>query len=293
MQQGSATATCKLELAADISRVNSRLLQELHNYPNQTEQLMEAAEYAVNSPGHRWRPILFSRIYEKLSDKEQSSKALPVACAIEFLHSASLILDDLPSADDATLRRGKQPCHLRFGEARAVLTALWLCDVAQHLIHEFEEPKSKVARVDLEELFRETKNQMMKGQILDLEEKNSKEDLVIEKYRLKSGALYAFTASAPAHLLRLPELARHLTAFGNNLGIAYQCSDDIFDQTGSAEDLGKDVRKDANKSTIPALLGLRKAAELRDYYKQRAINDLSNIPAPIDDVIEFVEQICL
>ena len=132
MQQGSAAATCKLELTADIRRVNSLLPQELHNYPHQTEQLLEAAEYAVAGPGHRWRPILFTRIYEKLSDKAQSSKALSVACAIEFLHTASLILDDLPSADDATLRRGKQPCHLEFGEARAILAALWLCDVAQH-----------------------------------------------------------------------------------------------------------------------------------------------------------------
>ena len=147
--------------------------------------------------------------------------------------------------------------------------------------------------MDLEGLFRETKNEMMKGQILDLEQETLTEDRIIEKYRLKSGALYAFTASAPAHLLRLPELARHLSAFGNYLGIAYQCSDDIFDQTGSAEVLGKDVRKDANKSTIPALLGLRKAAEIRDYYKLRAINELSNIPAPIDDLIELVEQICL
>ncbi len=126
-----------------------------------------------------------------------------------------------------------------------------------------------------------------------MEQKNLVEDHIIEKYRLKSGALYAFTASAPAHFLRLPELASHLSAFGNYLGIAYQCSDDIFDQTGSAEVLGKDVGKDNSKSTLPGLLGLRKTTEIRDYYKQRAINELSNIPAPIDDLIELVEQICL
>lgn len=293
MPQSSARLAQPTHVYPETILLNSELLKYLRGYPHRTDELYEAAVYSVDSPGHRWRPILFMRIYDKLDDKAELSSVLSIACAIEFLHTASLILDDLPSADDATLRRGKQPCHLKFGEARAILTALWLCDLAQHLIHEFDASGTEEAGMDLEGLFRKTKNAMMKGQILDLEQEILAQDRIIEKYRLKSGALYAFTASTPAYLLRLPELARHLSAFGDYLGIAYQCSDDVFDQTGSAEVLGKDVRKDENKSTIPALLGLRKATEIRDYYKERAINELSNVPGPIDDLIELVGRICL
>jgi geranylgeranyl pyrophosphate synthase len=293
MPQSSAQLAHPTQLDPETIRLNSQLLEYLRDYTHRTDELYEAAVYSVDSPGHRWRPILFMRIYDKLDAKAELSNVLSIACAIEFLHTASLILDDLPSADDATLRRGKQPCHLKFSEARAILTALWLCDLAQDLIHKFSISRTKNAGVDLEGLFRETKNAMMKGQILDLEQETLAEDHIIEKYKLKSGALYAFTASAPAHLLRQPELAKHLSAFGYYLGIAYQCSDDVFDQTGSSEALGKDVGKDQNKSTIPALLGLKKAAEIRDYYKQIAINELSKLPAPTDDLVELVEQICL
>lgn len=280
------------DLEDDIKSLNEKLVEYLASYPFQTDELFEAAAYSVESPGHRWRPILFLKIFQKLAHKTNYHDVLPIACAIEFLHTASIILDDLPAMDDGTLRRGKRPCHLEFGQPRALLTALWLCDVAQYLIHDFQLRSKLGCTADLEELLRSTKNEMMKGQTLDLEGENLTDNEILEKYRLKSGALYSFTACVPAYLLAQAKLAEHLKEFGNNLAVAYQISDDIHDCMDTAEDLGKDVNKDKNKDTIPLRRGIRKAAELKDFYKQKAINELSNIPAPIDDLVSLVEKIC-
>lgn len=287
-----AIATSAVKATENIESLNSKLTACLGLYESHNRELFEAAVYAVESPGHRWRPTLFLAIYDKLSETKHEG-LLTVACAIEYIHTASIILDDLPAMDDGTLRRGKKPCHLQFGQARAILAALSLCDLAQQLIHDFQLKHGSGLRLDLETELVSTKREMMKGQILDLECNDLTEEQIIEKYRLKSGALYAFTASAPAHLLGLNELAGHLSYFGNCLGIAYQISDDIHDQADSIEVLGKNVRKDDNKSTIPAMVGLKKAAEMRDFYKLRAINELSNISSSVDDLVELVEQICV
>jgi geranylgeranyl diphosphate synthase type II len=278
-------------LGDELELLNKSLLESLFSYPHQTPELLEAAIYSVESPGHRWRPILFLKTYEVLGGENQHA-VLPIACAIEFLHTASIILDDTPAMDNGLLRRGRRACHLKFGEARAVATAIWLCDIAQYLVHQYQLAKPN-AGGDLEELLRLTKNEAMRGQIQDLERNDLSCEQIVEKYRLKSGAPYALAAATPAVVLDMGDAARNLKNFGYSLGIAYQISDDIHDQSDSAEVVGKDVHKDDNKSTIPALLGLRKSVEIRDDYKQRAIQELSNIPAPIDDLIELVEQICL
>ena len=272
---------------------NRTLEEKLAEYPHRTSELLEAALHSVCSPGHRWRPILLFEIYEKLAHERNAFDVLPVACAIEYLHTASIILDDLPSMDNATLRRGKQPCHLKFGQPRAILTAHWLCDVAQHLIHGFHLQTHPKCFVDLEDILRETKNEMMKGQTLDLERETITDEEIIEKYRLKSGALYAFTASVPANLLGLSEKAVHLRRFGNYLGIAYQVSDDVHDITDTIEVLGKDVRKDEHKGSIPYMHGIEKALEVKNLYIEKCIGELKAVGGFMDDIIDLVEKICL
>ena len=275
----------------ELELLNKSLLESLLSYPHQTSELLEAAIYSVESPGHRWRPILFLNTYEVLGGENQQA-VLPIACAIEFLHTASIILDDTPAMDNGLLRRGRKACHLRFGEARAVAAAIWLCDIAQYLVHQYQLAKPN-AGGDLEELLRLTKNEAMRGQIQDLERKDLTCEQIVEKYRLKSGAPYALAAATPAVVLDMSDAARNLKNFGYSLGIAYQISDDIHDQSDSAEVLGKDVHKDDNKSAIPALVGARKAIELRDFYKLQAINELSMIPASIDALVELVDRICV
>jgi geranylgeranyl diphosphate synthase, type II len=272
-------------------QLNHNLAKFIDEYPFQTSELVKAAHYAVGTRGHRWRPLLLFELYDLICSDSRQYDILPIACAIEYIHTASIILDDLPIMDDGLLRRGKKACHLVFGQAGTILAALWLCDIAQHLIHNFQNKNN--LKIDLENELRAVKNEMSKGQVIDLEQTNLNEEQIIEKYRLKSGALYGFTASLPAHLLKLSKLAKHLSAFGNFLGIAYQCSDDVHDQVDSTEILGKDVHKDDDKSTLPNLVGIEKTIEIRDFYKFKAINELSNIPRPVDNLINLVERICV
>ena len=271
--------------------LDNKLSEYLNQYPQQTDDLLEAATYMVKLPGHRWRPILLFTIYEALGGKNVAD-CLPIACSIEYLHTASIILDDLPAMDDGKLRRGRKPCHLEFSQARAILTALWLCDVAQFLLHNFQLQNTTNLSIDLENYFRETKNEMMKGQVLDLEGKDLSYDEIVEKCRLKSGALYGFTAAMPAYILGAVKIGKPLQNFGNYLGIAYQISDDIHDCTNTVEELGKDVSKDEDKNTIPRASGMRDAAELRDFYKKKAISEVKSIFDPIDDIGGLVENIC-
>lgn len=274
------------------SVLNQTLEEKLATYPHQTGELLEAALYSVSSPGHRWRPILLLKVYENFVRQRSPYDVIPVACAIEYLHNASIIMDDLPGMDDATLRRGKQPCHLKFGQARAILTAHWLCDVAQHLIHEFDLRAYPKCTADLEDLLRATKNEMMRGQTLDLERENLSDEEITEKYRLKSGALYGFTASVPAHLAGSAQAALHLERFGNYLGVAYQISDDIHDMTDTIEVLGKDVRKDANRGSVPYIHGIEKSLEMKNLYMEKCIEELKASGGPVDDITRLVEKIC-
>lgn len=276
-----------------LPMLNRTLEEKLAEYPYQTGELLEAALYSVQSSGHRWRPILLVKIYENLAHERPPYDVLPVACAVEYLHTASIILDDLPAMDDGTLRRGKQPCHLKFSQARALLTAHWLCDVAQHLIHEFNLRAYPSCIVDLEDLLRATKNEMMRGQTVDLERENLSDEEIIEKYRLKSGALYGFTAAVTAHLFGLAEEALHLEKFGNYLGVAYQISDDIHDMMDNIEALGKDVRKDEHRGSIPYIHGIEKATEMKNLYMEKCVEELGAGRGNFHDITSLVEKICL
>lgn len=161
-------ATHRAEAVNWLPLMGRILEKALSEYPHQTDEIREAALYSVGAPGHRWRPILMLTIFDRLSRTKDFPAVMPLACAVEFLHTASIILDDLPAMDDATLRRGKEPCHVKFGQPLAILTACWLCDVAQHSVHVAARRASPDCSVDLEDLFRATKNEMMRGQALDL-----------------------------------------------------------------------------------------------------------------------------
>ena len=274
-----------------LRQIDDEIVRCLDNYPHRTDELLEAALYSIGSGGHRWRPVLFLRIWEKLDNHKQQFSVLPLACAIECLHTATLLFDDLPCMDDGLIRRGKKTCHLEFTEARTILTACWLCDVAQHYIHRFHATQPSSGAQDLEDLFRATKNRLMQGQIRDLEQKAISEKGIIETYRLKSGVFYSLVASIPARILGLQKLAVHLERFGNFLGIAYQISDDIADQTTTAARLGKDVHKDDSKGTLPKRYGIKRAIALRKVYFKKAVIELKHLASPVDDLIELTERI--
>lgn len=275
-----------------LKHVNKCLADCLTAYPYNTKDILPVAKYAVQAPGHRWRPILFLKIYGMLSGRNYVQPVLPIACSMEFLHTASIILDDLPSMDNALLRRGKKTSHLVFGEARTVIAALWLCDVAQHLIHNTRlQNEERGFRLDLENKLRQTKSSLIAGQLLDLRQKQKTISKIIRMYELKSGVFYAFAASTPARLLGMRHIIKPLEKFGHYLGIAYQLADDIADLTANEKSLGKDIHKDDGKFTIPQKFGIRRAIELRDIYRDKAVAQLKRLPQPIDDLVDLTDRI--
>ncbi len=222
--------------------------------------LHEAMRYCIFSGGKRLRPVLCLAAAEACGGKLSNAHA--AACAVEMMHTYSLVHDDLPAMDDDDLRRGRPTCHKVFGEAMAVLCGDALLTESFAVLVQTPATKRYGAREFIRELAHTGgSRKLIGGQVMDLEgegKKLTKRDLV-RIHETKTAALLAtslrlgaMTANAPAAKLEA------LTTFGYHLGLAFQVIDDILDVTQSTEVLGKTAGKDqaVEKSTYPALLGL-------------------------------------
>lgn len=228
----------------------------------------KAMRYCVFAGGKRLRPVLCIAAAEACGGRRED--VFPAACAVELMHTYSLVHDDLPCMDDDDLRRGRATCHKVYGEGMAVLCGDALLTEAFAVV-----AKSKGnSRHSVGDLVAELaqaggSRKLIGGQVLDLEgegEKLSKEELVMI-HEAKTAALLvtslrlgAMSANAGSEELEA------LTAYGYSLGLAFQVIDDILDVTQSTEDLGKTAGKDeaVQKATYPSVLGLegaRKEAE--------------------------------
>nr|WP_240338478.1 farnesyl diphosphate synthase [Peribacillus alkalitolerans] len=229
--------------------------------------LKEAMLYSLEAGGKRIRPLL---IFAVLASFQKDVKiGIPAACAIEMIHTYSLIHDDLPSMDNDDLRRGKPTNHIVFGEAMAILAGDAL------LTHSFEVLSKEIGNVSPEiqiSLIRLISNAagasgMVGGQVADIEGENKQ--LSLEELRYvhnhKTGKLLVASVMAGAILSNTSsEQAYHLERFAEHVGIAFQIKDDILDIEGKEELIGKKVGSDiANqKSTYPSLLGLEGAKDM-------------------------------
>ena len=228
----------------------------------------EAMRYSVFAGGKRLRPILTLAAAEACGGETED--ALAPACAVEIIHTYSLVHDDLPCMDDDDLRRGRPTSHKVYGEGMAVLTGDALLTEAFQIIAQTPVAPRYGVREYVSELAGASgSKQLIGGQVLDLEgegRKLTKRELV-RIHENKTAALLTcslrlggMTANAT------PKRLEALTTFGYNLGLAFQVIDDILDVTQSTEKLGKTAGKDeaADKATYPALLGLEKSrAEAR------------------------------
>jgi geranylgeranyl diphosphate synthase type II len=219
--------------------------------------LHEGMRYAVFNGGKRIRPILCIAAAEAFGAKTEA--AMPAAMAVELFHCSTLVHDDLPCMDDDSLRRGMPTCHIRFGEANAVLIGDAL------MIHAFQ----VLARSDRPELSLELARAagslgVIAGQVEDLAAENTapSADLVEFIHLHKTADLIraavrmgAITGGAT------PEELKHYTDFGEKIGIAFQIADDILDETSTDEVLGKPAGSDLekNKLTYPAVYGIDQA----------------------------------
>lgn len=223
----------------------------------------QAMRYSIFAGGKRLRPILCLATAESLGGKIEP--AIPLACALECIHTYSLIHDDLPCMDDDDLRRGKPTSHKVFGEAIAVLAGDALLTEAFQLTASFSGSKRYPTADAVKELALSSGSLgIIAGQVADIEGEGRKVPLSHVRYihENKTAALIRCSIRLGAMASNAtPTEMKNLTIFGHNLGLAFQVIDDILDVTQSSEELGKSAGKDlkAQKATYPALLGLDKA----------------------------------
>ncbi|HEX8898591.1 MAG TPA: farnesyl diphosphate synthase [Chthoniobacterales bacterium] len=262
----------------EIDRALDRFLPKATVAP---ATIHKAMRYSLFAGGKRLRPILCLATAEACGGK--TGVALPHACAVECIHTYSLIHDDLPSMDNDDLRRGRPTCHKVFGDGIAILAGDALLTIA----FEIAIKAGPVSRYDVRDIFREISQaagsrKLIAGQVADLEAEGREitRAQVRSIHENKTAAL--LTASVRLGAMAANATAKQLgavTAFGRALGLAFQVIDDILDVTQTSEKLGKSAGKDltAQKATYPAVIGLEKSrAEARRLTKQahRALESL-------------------
>ena len=288
IQEYFKTRTDILELALD------RYLTPAEEYP---QELHEAIRYSVFNGGKRLRPILFFGTYEMLLGRKNINRLdrlMPAACALEFVHTASLIHDDLPSIDNSPERRGMPSCHVKYGTATAILAGDALITKAIEILTEINNKKVALNCIQIITKALSTRG-MIGGQAVDI--LSAKKKITINTLRYinlkKTGALLQASIELACAIYGAEEnVAITLGNFALNIGLAYQIVDDILDEVGSFEILGKEPGEDYrnSKSTYPALLGLEKAKKTAEKLLRDSYNLVKNMPNN-DVLVEYVNMI--
>jgi geranylgeranyl diphosphate synthase, type II len=266
----------------------ARLLTEL--LPHVPASVAEPIRYAVDAGGKRLRPVLFLATYRAAAGVEPGRGARTIACALELIHTYSLVHDDLPCMDDDDLRRGRATTHRVFGVQRATAAGAAFVPLALQAVAEGGEalglPEELRAALVSELVRGAGALGMVGGQWLDLAAEQGEVDLGgLERiHALKTGALLVAAVRMGALAAEAPSLAlAALTDYGRAVGLAFQIADDLLDVTGTAEVLGKTAGRDEalSKATFPALLGVDEARARARALVQEAHGALS--AAGIDD----------
>jgi len=223
----------------------------------------KAMRYSLFAGGKRLRPVLTLAAAEACGGKIDN--AMPLACAMECIHTYSLVHDDLPSMDNDDFRRGRPTCHKVFGDGIAVLAGDALLTVAFEIVSHARPPHC----YDPFTLLREVavaagSRKLIGGQVADLEAEGKKVSLADLRYIHQNKTAAILTASVCLGAMSANATAKELAAitkFGRALGLAFQVIDDILDVTQTSEKLGKSAGKDvaAQKATYPAVMGLAKS----------------------------------
>jgi geranylgeranyl diphosphate synthase type II len=249
---------------AFFASYQARIDEELRRLvpTNHDGAIERSMAYSLFAPSKRVRPVL-TQVSAELCGGT-AARALAAAAAMELVHTASLILDDLPAMDDAPLRRGRRANHIEFGEAIAMLAAFGLLNLSYGTLARGYEP-ALAAR--LAALLDEAVgvDGLIGGQAADLlaTEQEIGFELLERIHRGKTGAL--FNASAVAGAITAgadAESIAALSAFAKNLGLAFQIVDDLLDVEGDPSQTGKATRQDARKTTFVSFSGVRGAHQL-------------------------------
>jgi geranylgeranyl diphosphate synthase type II len=278
-------------LAARRAQIEEALLRFLPVPPACPSSVYDAMRYSLMAGGKRLRPIMTLAAAETVAASSGQLEravelALPAACAIEFIHTYSLIHDDLPAMDDDSLRRGRPTNHVVHGEGMAVLAGDGLLTQAFVLMAAHpEDPSlaSRKIRTILTVASAAGAIGMVGGQAIDLQAVGAGASFdrqsLQEMHAKKTGALLRAAATAGAIMAGADEAAtRGVEEYGRHVGLAFQIVDDILDVEGDAKDLGKSAGKDAKarKPTYPALYGLEASRRLAAEQHDRALAALAS-----------------
>lgn len=274
-----------LELDKQRAVVEKTLAAVLKREKGIPDRLRAAMQHSLLSGGKRLRPILMLWAYDAFAAGRRKplvdrQSALEAACAVEMLHTYSLIHDDLPAMDDDVLRRGRPTCHVAFDEATAILAG----DALQALAFTILARSGGPAGGSLVQILGNAVGPagMVGGQQDDLDSEGLDVDTkLIRRIHLgKTAALLAASLEAGAHLAKAPaETCLRIYKAGLNLGLAFQGADDVLDVTATSEQMGKTVGKDqeAGKATWVRVEGLEKARTRTSRYGRLGIRELTEI----------------
>ncbi|MBE5072749.1 polyprenyl synthetase family protein [Erythrobacteraceae bacterium E2-1 Yellow Sea] len=259
--------------------VDSVFHAELAPTSDSRNRLIEAMRYAVIGGGKRIRPLLLVSTAEMYGVGRDA--ALRAGCAVEAIHSYSLIHDDLPCMDDDDLRHGKPTTHKAFDEATAVLAGDALHALAFELLAHDETSHDPFIRSELVTTLASASGMggMAGGQMMDMMAESEDYDLhtITRLQQLKTGALLGAAVEMGAILGRVsPEGRGHLRNYARDIGLAFQIVDDLLDHEGDEEKAGKALRKDAGqgKATFVSLMGVDHAREQAHALVEQAIGHL-------------------
>jgi len=263
--------------------INNSLVNLLDTFPLYS-RLMQAVKYSLMAGGKRVRPILCIAACEAVHGELQN--VLPTACAIEMIHTYSLIHDDLPAMDNDNLRRGKPTCHIQFDEATAILAGDALLTLAFQILSSADsfqghhnEDHNAVTRLKIIKILSNAAgcNGMVEGQMLDISSEAKLLDLdkLEHMHSLKTGALIeaSVCAGAISGGCNAKKL-EHLSSYAKKTGLAFQIIDDILDVEGDPLVMGKCAGTDENrnKNTYPSLMGLKNSKILAEKLISDALN---------------------
>ena len=254
----TSTRIAVLPERMDGARLRARIEARLDALCDRGQPLHDAMRYALVAPGKRMRPLLVMLI---AGDRPQ---ALDAACAVEMVHAASLMLDDLPCMDDASLRRGRESAHRRYGEATTILGGIGLIARAFEIVAGLEIEAAR--RAALAQVLSRAigADGMAAGQDRDVAGLATTVEEIETVNRLKTAALFAAAARMGAILSDMEgEALEEVEAFATHFGMAFQIADDALDYAESPQGTGKDVGADAGKPTIHAAYGREAAGALR------------------------------
>jgi len=278
------------------SRVDVELDRLLPSVAIEPGKLHAAMRWSVFAGGKRFRPLLTLAVGRTFGVEE--SPLIPTACALELIHTYSLIHDDLPCMDDDDLRRGRATCHVQFDEATAILAGDALQALAFRVIAADENLSAERRLRLISEILQAsgTPSGMVAGQALDLEAESREVSAAeLEQiHRLKTGALIIAAARCGAIIAdATPQELEAITEYSAQLGLLFQITDDLLDVTSTAEAIGKTPGKDrrSEKATYPHLHGIDEARGLafRSHGRARAV--LGQVERPTGHLAAIADYI--